>query len=471
MHLVFSNLSDVVTLLGRPFPINPHWLERRVTCGPTSSTETPLLGVSEIRYGERLVIRGHTEPVKDVVWNPFTISSQRTVESFEQAADKLRNVTLTCARTWCAQYASIVNRLSGGFDSSTLLGCMKGASKQTRINNVTYFVPGGAADERPWAQMAAEFNGTPLIEQARSPDVRLEDILNVKPTFAPDWLTVYLETAEAEAQLARQHAAGAAFSGDGGDALFGRHSRAYGAVEFLRKKGLRPALFGVAADTADLTDSSVWNVLANALRTWKKGDFLDWDMDELLLARQLADQARLRNYLSEARVPHYWLENVPLRSMACFHQLGVLLETPQFYNPFFDTMLPTPEPVAPLQSQPLVELCLRIPIYIHLQGGQDRALARHAFRKELPAPIREREWKDRVPGYFDQVVQRHLPFIRSTLLDGQLVKDALLNRREVENALSGSPKKIGALAAEVLDHLFVETWVRSWSREQNRAAA
>ena len=37
------------------------------------------------------------------------------------------------------------------------------------------------------------------------------------------------------------------------------------------------------------------------------------------------------------------------------------------------------ERISPLFSQPLMELCLRIPTYVLTEGGWDRAVARRAF--------------------------------------------------------------------------------------------
>jgi len=67
------------------------------------------------------------------------------------------------------------------------------------------------------------------------------------------------------------------------------------------------------------------------------------------------------------------------------HQLSVPWE---FYDPFGRP--DHPEQVAPLYSQPVIELCLRIPTYVLTAGGWDRAIARAAFCKDLPRGILNR---------------------------------------------------------------------------------
>src|SRR3546814_19059841 len=50
-----------------------------------------------------------------------------------------------------------------------------------------------------------------------------------------------------------------------------------------------------------------------------------------------------------------------------------------------------PPHIAPLLSQPIVELCLSIPTWHWIADGRDRAVARAAFSNRLPRPIIERQ--------------------------------------------------------------------------------
>jgi asparagine synthase (glutamine-hydrolysing) len=152
-------------------------------------------------------------------------------------------------------------------------------------------------------------------------------------------------------------------------------------------------------------------------------------------------------------------------------QLGTLIDTPVFYNPLSSPDTQDPERVSPLHSQPLVELCLRIPVYIHLRGAVDRGIARRAFSDDLPSAIVRRHWKDRAPNFFEQLLQSNLPLARSLLLDGVLINRRLLDRKKVEQALSGEPSRVNTYATEILDYMFIECWLRSWRTEVACAAA
>jgi hypothetical protein len=85
----------------------------------------------------------------------------------------------------------------------------------------------------------------------------------------------------------------------------------------------------------------------------------------------------------------------------------------------------------PLFSQPLVELCLRIPLYTLLRGGGDRALERAAFRDVVPAPIIRRENKGTVAISAMSKIRECLPFLRELVLGGVLVRERIIDRRRL----------------------------------------
>ena len=108
----------------------------------------------------------------------------------------------------------------------------------------------------------------------------------------------------------------------------------------------------------------------------------------------------------------------------------------------------------------MVELCLRIPVDIHFDGGRSRGLARRAFADVVPAPILRRQWKDHPVLFFGEVVQNNLAFLREHLLDGVLVREGILNRAAVELALKSGPTLSAAVSGELFSHLDLELWIR-----------
>ncbi len=127
--------------------------------------------------------------------------------------------------------------------------------------------------------------------------------------------------------------------------------------------------------------------------------------------------------------------------------------------------------VSPFISQPLIELCLRIPTYLNLQGGWNRAVARKAFAHDLPGEIIGRSTKGTIGLWLKSVLDRNWNFAREYLLDGMLVQRGVLDRKKLEKSLSGSLTKDMVHGAIVTHLIYTEGWVQQWSRLPDRAAA
>jgi asparagine synthase (glutamine-hydrolysing) len=270
----------------------------------------------------------------------------------------------------------------------------------------------------------------------------------------------YLLRNTLEQQIAREHQATAVFCGDGGDSGFCGDTFAYAVSEYLHRHGLRPHAFRLAARVAALTEESTWTVMMKSLRRWRRGAGMEHQRKTLMAVSALVEEELRSSYSNTATFPHPWLSDLQAVPWPLVRRLGTLLTTPEFYNvaPGIDA----PEVLAPLYSQPAMELFLRIPVDVHFQDGRERGLARQAFAQDVPAEIIRRNWKDRAPGIVDRLVERHRGFLRELLLDGVLVEARLLNRKAIEEALSERVTKSAIHPGELLRHLDVEVWARSW---------
>jgi len=125
-----------------------------------------------------------------------------------------------------------------------------------------------------------------------------------------------------------------------------------------------------------------------------------------------------------------------------------------------------------LMSQPLVELCLRIPSYVWITGGRDRAIARGAFADELPPAITRRHQKGAIDRLNRMLLDENETFVREMLLDGLLVKHGLLDGDKLALHIGREHSPAGFEYNEVLrQHLCTETWLRRWSEVERRAVA
>lgn len=100
-----------------------------------------------------------------------------------------------------------------------------------------------------------------------------------------------------------------------------------------------------------------------------------------------------------------------------------------------------------------------------IEGGWDRSIARQAFKDDVPVEIIRRRTKGGMEESAQEILSRNLETARELLLDGFLVREGILDRYRVEEALSGRPTEVSAPLVELYDHLSVEAWLRTWSGE------
>jgi asparagine synthase (glutamine-hydrolysing) len=191
----------------------------------------------------------------------------------------------------------------------------------------------------------------------------------------------------------------------------------------------------------------------------------------ILAASQLVSPELKHDLSVTQTVSHPWFEGTRRLPWGKIRRLGTLVMSPDYYNIAAHVDAEVPEIVSPLYAQPVIELLLRIPIYIHFHEGRDRGLARKAFAAEVPEPILRRLWKDRAPGFHDQLLERQRNFLKQTLLEGSLVRHGLLNRALLEEVLSAGPSKNTVYPGEIFRHLDTELWARHWLEGSRQQAA
>jgi hypothetical protein len=146
-----------------------------------------------------------------------------------------------------------------------------------------------------------------------------------------------------------------------------------------------------------------------------------------------------------------------------------LLTPSQGWNPFCGPNHPALKAV--LDVQPLIELCIRIPTYIHTFGGWDRATARYSFEPYLPQIVLTRRSKGGFEDVATNVLVRQLPLVRELLLDGPLAREGILDKRSTENATSTEPTDSKTNNIEIFDALFVSAWLQNFDALQRSTPA
>jgi asparagine synthase (glutamine-hydrolysing) len=460
--MLFSHVTDCRLLELHSFALRRDYLRERVL-GALDPRESPFHDVMPILPGMRLEIRRGVLGQRirtSLRWRPQTFTSRGQRIDHHGAAQVLRTTLRSCTQTLRQGHPQPLVELSGGLDSSLIAACLAEHSSSQLPLAYTYFDPRAISDERPWARSVAAYLGLEHQEFACDPrGVKLEPLESLHPTFEPVYVIGYLQAASVRRELASSRGSTAVFTGIGGDSILGSHSLTHTLSDYFSSNGPGLRTVTLALQLARASNLSVWHVLHHSLRRWLLGS----TMSEQQGRGSLAAHDLRRAQCSQMTYPHPWFDNEQRVPWSLIRRLGSLLYAPQFYDAAVDADEPTPEILSPLYAQPMVEVCLRIPLYVHFDGGRERGLARRAFADKLPKQTLERQWKDRAPGYADELIRGNRAYLRERLLNGVLVREGMLDRAALEAALSDTPWRTCAGPGEILRHLDIELWLSKWT--------
>lgn len=455
VSIVLSWLEDLCPLPGFAMP-SVDWdaVAAHLVLGQVSGRSTLLAGVTQLLAGELAPMSGHGSAVR--LWSAADCARRPSPAASADAIRLLRNTVAGCVGSWASCYRRLILRLSGGVDSAILLGQLSSDPVAGELICLNYYSPGTDSDERPYARLAARRCGALLVERTVDDRFRLDTVLDVCRTPTPANHLGFMASGRIDAEVAAAHQADAVFNGAGGDQLFFEARCTWPAADYLSLRGMDRGFARAVLDAAHLGHVSFWKALRRAMvdRSFK-GDALAGAGGHLSLMPLGAKDAALR---AAPRFVHPgWLEARDL-PIGKFNQLGMVICPFEYYNPYQREA--APERVQPLMSQPLLELCLATPTYVLTEGGQGRALARRAFGDRIPREIAIRRSKGGAASFINSVLQRDLRFARELLLDGLLVRQGLLDRSCVLDALADRPSARGTHVTEIHAFIAAEAWLQ-----------
>ncbi|NJO13235.1 MAG: hypothetical protein HC872_06965 [Gammaproteobacteria bacterium] len=457
--ICFSDLEDCIGLEPLTFSIDWDYVAAAALNCALHTRATGLKEVSELLPGECAEVDGERVR-RSLLWHPFDVAQTAVLEDTSEAVAELRSIAQHCVDAWSRLHPGILHCLSGGLDSSILLACLTRSRYRPVVTCLTYYAPGRDADERVFARLAAHRGGVALIERELvAAGVGLQRLHEVRRSPRPGYYLTPLQRQRQEAALAHWTGASAIFSGGGGDAVFYQGRADLALADRLRRFGGGPSRCAVAFAAARITGRSIGSLLLGAVRNaWlaPSGPYVDLKLQQQpsLLTAAAAASAEI-----DLRWRHPWLEDGSrVGPGKRWHALS--LAPPANYYDAFDQP-GDPERVYPLLSQPLVEVCLRIPTDLLISGGWDRAMARRAFASELPAEIAQRRAKGGIDHLGSRILLANLPFVREMLLGGLLVREGVLHRERLEQCLGRPSEADQTRHNQILhEYLSIEAWAR-----------
>jgi asparagine synthase (glutamine-hydrolysing) len=458
--IVTSNIEDIAGLALPAFSINEAYLAGFIFEAELSRSECGLNGVRELLAGECLEL-GEAGSKQFPMWDPRAICREGMIEDFELASREVRRVTQACVDFWASKYDRIVHQLSGGLDSSAILGCLVRSMYCPRVTCLHLNSVGVDDKDRAFAELAAKEAGVELVIQpGYSQDARYDERVfrlprAPKPSVANLGLAMNFNPGMS---VAAQVKAEAMWDGQGGDHLFFEPRSPFGAVDYAFRHGIAGDFLRCVRDAVRRSRLSYWTVLERSIRLgllrsrWHPEDQYDREAE---FANPEIVPANIAEYVWQP-----WSDDQSDLPPGKRWQIGLLASLLHRHRPVPE--LQDAGQLHPLFSQPLVELCLRIPLYTLLRGGGDRALERAAFRDIVPAPIVRRENKGTVAISAMSKIRECLPFIRDLILDGVLVRERIIDRAAIEPYLAGNRPTNSRVLWPFLSCIAAEVWARKW---------
>lgn len=440
-----------------PFEVNWRYIAAFLTASQLQIRETGFKEVYELLAGECLEFTAGRQSVQ-IAWNPVSVAETEPVRDVEEACRALRETTHRCIEAWAGVHHRVVHSLSGGFDSSLVLALLMRAAKRPEVISVNRFAFGPGEDERRYARASAQAAGVELLELPHEAQPLEAVCSGIAATVKPAIPQVFagLE-AKPEDQLAAFEGVEDIWTGQGGDHLFMAIKTGMIVADCFRDNGLGLRLRTVFRDAATLTGKSYFHLARDARSVRHAKSFFSVakirPSTHLLAASYPLEDLATYTY-------HPW--TLPSAALPPAKRLQViyLAEVLNRHRPNYG--IRKLQEFHPLLSQPLIELCLRIPVYHLLMAGKTRGLARKAFQSDLPPAIRNRQRKGQTTHHVVGLLRDNRPFMAARLLEGRLVNHGLVSREALCAVLEPHASIAGPTLFSLLACVAAELWLEDW---------
>ncbi|MDP3749277.1 MAG: asparagine synthase-related protein [Phenylobacterium sp.] len=463
LDVIFSHYEDVQWLQPRRSPINWDYVAYHLNNDWLRGDETGLEDISEVLPGEELLYLDG-RPSKSRPWRPDKIAAERFA-TMDEAQRAIRQAAESAVTEWAARYGTIALDLSGGLDSSIVLGLLKRCAKHPNVVGANWVIAHAEGDERAFARAAAELHGVRLIEAEISPENLRFGAPVAHRLMRPSIRSMPLGYDERGAQIAKEIGADAYFTGTAGDHIFYDYLQVNAGSDYLHDRAPLGGAIGTAHQLAQVSKNTIWSVCGAALSDYVGGPKPLHQMfkNRNPFAAHEMSEAELNRFI------HPWahdgLHHTP---PAKLQQVLNISELQRHYWRY--GRADVSEEVHPLFSQPLVEACLRTPAYWFCAGGIQRGLARRIFSDLLPASIRTRRTKGANTSHWVRVMTQNLPHVRELMLEGHLASRGLLNRARMEEELTPLAMAAAKAQGPLAVCLTTEIWIQQTEANRGRSA-
>lgn len=461
VDLFFADPATLCALSLVPASLNFDYISAYLCSSQLQVRDTALEGVTELLAGDCFKISSGESHVHYCAWTPEALVDRPQVTDFGSAVHDVRDTTNYCINAWASVFDSIILSLSGGLDSSVVLACLVQCHRVPTVICVNKFGIKDSEDERVFARLAASKANVTLLEiPIYTKTQRIDDSLTQQPLTAKPTPGSAMGRVDAFLfhEIAERFDINCIWTGQGGDHLFMQFPYPLGPIDYAALEGFG---VGLLRSIYDAVHVSKWNYWRVARLLWSK----DFAFAAPVLGGATPTEVPFITAEAGARVSpdklmHPWARTTRALSLGQRVHIAALSQVLNRHRP-----VPGLERLLhhhPLLSQPLLELCLRIPSYIHLHGGVDRAVERAAFADILPKEIAARREKGASTFSVLEIIDRSREYICGLLLDGVLVKHDVLDQKSIEPYITGQRPTDSSTLWPLLSSIAAELWIRNW---------
>lgn len=470
--LVFG--SEIKAILADPevqTEIQPAIIDRFLTFLYVPGEETLLKNLFKLAPGSFLLARNGKVEMKQY-WD---LNFAPTEVRFEQAKKQFLELMEESVRLHMISDVPVGFLLSGGVDSTAMLGFAVGKTDRPLSSFTLGFSEPGIVDERPYASLAAKRYSSQHHEMT----ISSREFADFLPQFAwhmeepccePQAVALYYVS-----RLARGHVK-VLISGEGGDEAFAGYSVYRNMLWLERAKRMLGPLKGVAASSIELLNQFVKSkrmakyppLFHQSLqeyyfsRTSGPASYFNAEADNLYSA----DFAQSVSKLESSSVVTRYLRKDPgmgLVNRMLYVDTKTSLPDDLLLKADKMTMANSIELRVPLLDHKMLEFAASLPENFKVHRFTTKYLAKEALRERLPREILERK-KMGFPVPFSAWLRKELKdWVRAVLLDPAAIGRGYFSRPGIEKLLKRDSDMEGiGMSKEILSLISLELWHRSF---------
>ena len=393
--------SEIKAVLAHPYVprrLDPGAIPAYLRFGYVPTPRTFFAGVLSVPPGHVLTFHPGTDPHLERYWQPRVpgVDGVRRIDvSLPEAAQLVRAHLTAAVRRRMVADVPLGAFLSGGVDSSAIVGIMAEISSQPVLTFTIGFDDDEGFDERPYARTVAERFGTEHTEFVVQPEaVDLVERLvwhHDQPFGDSSAVPTFLLS-----ELTRRHVT-VALCGDGGDELFAGYERFSAALALERLQKLPPAAVKLLATVSSLAPSASFGGRAARLQRFLlraavdvPEAFLSW----VSFVSEELSRDLLRSSSDWAVADYYekWAASEGADLLDRFLDLTLRTYLLDDLLPKVDrsSMAHGLEVRSPFLDREMVELALRLPRAARIRGMSRKRSLKRAVTDLLPRDILNR---------------------------------------------------------------------------------